>query len=103
MKKMITLMSLLFSVSVFAADVKIIGFNYVSQNGPDAELCGVVTGAKTVPSFVKVLVDQHTNRATTYNTLAGQDGRFCLMLVTYRGRVSVGVMGEEQSIDAHIQ
>lgn len=89
MRKLMFTMSLtLLSLSAFAqstADVKITSFVYTTQERKVAELCGVVTNSTTSPTFVQITVDERSKRPATYNTLAGADGKFCTVVVTYYG------------------
>jgi hypothetical protein len=97
---------LVFSLSSFAASVKVTSFTYVRNFNdlqPLAELCGLVSGATTTPSFVKVVVDPKTSNPGSYNTLAGQDGKFCVAVITYRGTAEVSLMGEEIAVESLIK
>jgi hypothetical protein len=107
MKKLLALALLATSVSSFAASVKVTSFTFIrtspEYSGPLAELCGRVEGAETTPSFVKVRVDPASNNPATYNTFAGKDGKFCLTVVTYRGRADVSLEGENGSTEASVR
>jgi hypothetical protein len=97
-------LALIFSAQVFAAEVKVTSFSYVeigpNSNNPVAELCGEVIGVTNAPTFIRVLVDAGARRPGTYNTLAGEDGKFCLTLVTYRGRADLSIIGGNQITQA---
>lgn len=99
MKKFLFAALMVSSLPIFAASVKITSF-YVVNNDPSyyhAELCGLVEGATTNPTFVKVLVDPRRNRPATYNTLAGADGKFCVAVVTYSRIAQVSIIGDEKA------
>lgn len=107
MKLVSILLFCLLSFSAFGATVKVGSFNYIrtSQNfsSPLAELCGSVSGATSSPTFVRVHVDPQSSNSAIYNTLAGDDGKFCLALITYRGRAEVSLIGQEGSTTAFIK
>lgn len=67
------------------AGVKITSYTYINQERKVAELCGVVLSPTTPATNVQVIVDYNTKRPATYNTLAGPDGKFCTVVVTYYG------------------
>lgn len=97
MKTFLVAALLVSSVSAFATSIKITSFNFVRTSNdylsPLAELCGKVEGATSVPTFVRVQVDPTSKGAASYNTLAGEDGKFCLAVITYRGRAEASVIG----------
>jgi len=105
--KYLFLASLLFSTVTFSATVKITSFALVrmGQNldHPLAELCGKVEGAEKTPSFIRVLVDPGSRSPGIYNTLADDQGKFCLAVVTYRGSADVGIIGVDKTFKAQIQ
>lgn len=104
MKKILGLVCLFSSVSVFAATVKVTSFQYVrmgNTQGPVAELCGAVEGATAAPTFVQVTVDHNTSKPGHYNTLAGTNGKFCMTVVTYRGTAEAALIGGEKA-SAHV-
>ncbi|MFP5384446.1 MAG: hypothetical protein ACLGHN_00105 [Bacteriovoracia bacterium] len=107
MKKLIVTVCCLLSFGAMAASVKVGSFNFVrtSQNfnSPLAELCGSVEGATSFPSFIRVHVDYNTNNSAIYNTLAGEDGKFCVSVITYRGRAQVSLIGENSTIEAEVK
>jgi hypothetical protein len=107
MKSILVLALFVSSLSSMAASVKITSFNYVrgadTAFSPLAELCGRVTDATSVPTFIQVLVDHKANRPGTYNTLAGTDGKFCLAVITYRGTAEVSIVGEKKVASFEIQ
>ena len=106
MKKMLMTATLIASMSAYSATVKILSFTSVqienSLNHPLAELCGKVEGAVKTPSFVKVLVDAGSRRPAIYNTVADENGSYCIALVTHRGRAEASVFGETQSVTAKL-
>ncbi|MBY0415628.1 MAG: hypothetical protein K2Q18_15750 [Bdellovibrionales bacterium] len=73
------------SVSAMSATVKITSFVYTSSERKVAELCGTVSEMTSSPTFVSILVDGKSKRPATYNTIAGLDGKFCTVVVTYYG------------------
>ena len=104
------ILSLLLSISAFssfAASVKITSFNYIrvdsDLNHPLAELCGKVEGATTSPTFIKVLIDPKSKEPASYNTFAGEDGKFCLSVITYRGNAEVSLVGGNSSVEALVR
>lgn len=104
MKLLSVAFALLFSFSTFAATVKVTSFYFIRNGGdPLAELCGLVEGGNSTPTFIRVLVDPKSNRQASYNTLAGPDGKFCLGLITYRGTAEVTLMEENVTTEAFIR
>lgn len=103
MKKLIALAALALSMSSFAATVKVTSFVYLRSGEPQAELCGIVEGAATSPSFVRAQIDHRTSRPATYNTLAGSDGKFCLSVVTYRGTAEVTLFDSTNGVESFIE
>lgn len=100
MKKILGLACLFVSVSAFSATVKITSFNYVRTgdvHSPIAELCGSVEGATAAPAFVQVTVDHKSSKPAYYNTVAGSNGKFCLVVATYRGTAEAELIGGETS------
>ena len=91
MRLLMTVMVLCSSLSAFAASVKITSFVYVAREHNLAELCGVVEGAVS-PSFIKLKIDHLGRRPGVYNTVAGDDGRFCQAVITYRGEAEASLM-----------
>jgi hypothetical protein len=102
MRKLAFLFLLLASFSSLAASVKITSFVYVRNDRYLAELCGVVEGASS-PSFVKLNVDFKGSRPAVYNAVAGEDGKFCQALITYRGEAEATVFGTEKKVLATIE
>lgn len=103
MKLMMALFLVLTTTSVFANSVKITSFFYTRDSETVAELCGVVEGTLTGTSYIKVAVDPGTRRAGTYNTVAGTDGKFCVLLVTYNGRAEVSLFGDKKVSIANLK
>lgn len=89
MKLVFMALVLLSQIAQASDSVKITSF-YFLQNGtnpnPAAELCGVLTAPTGKPELVKVTVDGNSKNPATYNTWAGKDGKFCLVLATYAGK-----------------
>ena len=86
MRKLLCILSLsLISATAFAADVKIASFNYINQERKVAEICGVVSNTSSTPSFVRITVDHTSKRPAVYNAIAGADGKFCAVVISYYG------------------
>ena len=83
----LSLMSAVAMTEAFAeeARVDITSFVLAGPNTRAAEICGRVSGSKTTPTFVRVAVDEKTGKPGIYNLIAGPDGAFCGMVVTYAG------------------
>jgi hypothetical protein len=103
MKKIILLTFLLSSISALAATVKITSYNYIGTGTRLAELCGLVENAAAAPTYVKVMVDPNTSKPATYNTFAGDDGRFCIAVISYRGTAEASLFGEATTVKAAIK
>lgn len=107
MKTFIALVLLATSAAALSASVKVTSFNYVRTStelsSPLAELCGMVEGAVSAPSFVRVLVDPKSNNPASYNTLAGADGKFCIAVITFRGTADVSLIGAKESTRALVK
>jgi len=104
MKSLLAIGLLSLSVSAFSASVKVTSFNFIRTSNdvmaPLAELCGVVEGATSSPSFVRVSVDPKSSKPASYNTFAGTDGKFCVAVITYRGTAEVSMIGEKSVVTA---
>ena len=98
MKKIAILSLALLSFSATAATVKITSFLYVNDAGRMAEICGVVEEMVAAPTFVKIKVDPGSNRPGSYSAIAGDDGKFCLAVVTYRGTAEASLYGETKVV-----
>lgn len=87
MKSVVSLCLALVGLNAFAVSpqVKITSFVYTANGSNVAELCGLVSEATNSPAFVKIIVDVNSKHPATYNTLAGADGKFCLLVNTYTG------------------
>jgi len=93
MRKLTMILALgLLSSTAMAADVKITSFNYVNQERRVAELCGTVTGSEAPTTFVQVTVDERSKRPATYNTMAGPNGKFCTVVITFYGTAVAEVL-----------
>jgi hypothetical protein len=108
MKMILGVALLVFSLSSIAASVKVTSFTYVRNQGdmthPLAELCGLVEGAVSPVTFVRATIDPKSKNPAAYNTAVGQDGKFCMAVITYRGSAEVSIMGESaSSVKAKIQ
>ena len=97
----------IFAFSTMATTVKVTSFNYIRVNNdlnhPLAELCGKVEGATFFPTFIKVLIDPKSKDPASYNTFAGEDGKFCLSVITYRGNAELSVIGGNSTIEALVR
>ena len=102
MKLTLMLATLVLSASAFAADVKINSFYYIANSTRLAELCGTVEGGGD-RSDVRVNVDFKTNRPAVYNTTAGKDGKFCLLVNTISGLASAGTFADATPAEALAQ
>ena len=102
MHKLLFFFVLLTSVGASAATVEITSFVYIRNNQYLAELCGVVKDAES-PSFVRLHVDYKGTRPAVYNAVAGEDGKFCHALITYRGEVEASLLGSSNKINALIK
>jgi len=103
MKFILATLITLSSVSALAAaTVKITSYTYVNGTSANrhAELCGLVEGAETTPSYVRVLVDPGSRNPGSYNTIADADGKFCMSVVTYRGTATANLFGQEPTESA---
>ncbi len=96
MKLIIVLLFVLTTATVFANTVKVTSFVLARNSETLAELCGVVEGTLTTPTYVKVAVDPYARRPGTYNTVAGVDGKFCVVVMTYNGRAEASVFGNKK-------
>ena len=96
MKLITVLLFALMTASVFANTVKVTSFVLARNSETLAELCGVVEGTLTTPTYVKVAVDPYGRRPGTYNTVAGVDGKFCVVVMTYNGRAEASVFGNKK-------
>jgi hypothetical protein len=73
--------------------VVITSFNLTGNNSHVGEICGQVTGAGSDYSVVRVSVDPSEKAPGIYNVLAGADGSFCTVVVTYTGQAEASVKG----------
>lgn len=103
MKNFIVLAALVLSTSAFAASIKITSFTMVRSGDPTAELCGAVSEATEVPTFVRVVVDHRSNRPGVYNAVAGADGKFCMSVITYRGTAEASIFGETETKETSLR
>lgn len=86
LKSILAVSLLSLSAMAFAApSVKIDSYTYTGQGQKTAELCGTVSDMTTSPTFVQITVDHTSKQPATYNTLAGPNGKFCTVVVTYYG------------------
>lgn len=99
MHKLLVIFVLFTSLAASAATVEISSFVYIRNNQYLAELCGVVKDGES-PSFVRLHVDYKGSRPAVYNAVAGDDGKFCQTLITYRGEVEASLFGSSTKINA---
>lgn len=102
MKMKVALFALLVSASALAADIKITSFIYVSNTSRVAELCGVVTENEG-HAHIRVTVDHKSSRPGIYNTIAGKDGKFCMIVHTFSGLAEAKLFDDAKSVAAKIQ
>ncbi|MBC7427840.1 MAG: hypothetical protein H7336_04450 [Bacteriovorax sp.] len=81
----ISAMSLMSFAALAETSVEITSYIYTNQERKVAEICGVVKEPASTPSYVKVVVDYNSKRPATYNAIAGADGKFCQVVVSYYG------------------
>ena len=95
MKKLLSLMALsLMSVSAVAVEpsVQITSYTYVNQERKVAELCGVVNNPSAGANFVQITVDHNSSRPGTYNVVAGSNGKFCTVVISYYGTATARML-----------
>ena len=80
--------------------VAITSFNMTGNNSHVAEICGLVTGASSDFSVVRISVDPSEKNPGIYNALAGADGSFCAVVVTYTRQADASVRGMNKPIAA---
>lgn len=81
----ITALSLMSFAAMAETSVTITSYIYTNQERKVAELCGVVKDSPTPVTNVQVVVDYNSKRPATYNTIAGADGKFCTVVISYYG------------------
>ncbi|MFI5349595.1 MAG: hypothetical protein ACHQ2Z_08635 [Elusimicrobiota bacterium] len=80
--------------------VAITSFNMTGNNSHVAEICGLVSGASSDFSVVRISVDPSEKNPGIYNTLAGADGSFCAVVVTYTRQADASVKGMDRPFSA---
>lgn len=107
MKTFLTAVLLMSSVSAFATSIKITDFYFIRTStdlrAPLADLCGKVEGATSVPTFIQIKIDKTSKGYSSYNTIAGEDGKFCLAVITYRGTAEASIMGTNVATEGLIR
>ena len=93
-------LALLVAQADTAPTLKVTSFRLAGENTRAAELCGVVSNGGD-HGLVRAVVDPGTNAPGVYNTIYTKDGNFCVLVVTYTGRVeaSVGTHAVAASIE----
>ena len=81
----ITALSLISFSALAETTVSITSYVYTNQERIVAELCGQVKEATSAVTNVQIIVDHNSKRPATYNTIAGADGKFCTVVVSYYG------------------
>lgn len=92
----------LFSAAAQAGQVKITSFYYTGPQNRAAELCGQVMSdtPKEQHFHIRVLADPGLANPGVYNTIAAEDGKFCVLISTSTGYASANVWGESQAVSA---
>lgn len=81
-----------FAQEITDPSVKIV--SVVSNPYRSHEVCGTVEGAAAQWNTVKIITDTAADVPKgTYYALAGPDGKFCVMVMIYRGGVKATVVG----------
>lgn len=91
-KKLIYVSSVLFSLNVFASEVKITSFRYLEagvRNSSAAELCGKLVSPTGQPELIKIVSDPNSKTPAPYTAWTNKDGKFCLIISTLTGRANV--------------
>lgn len=78
-------LSLLSFSAMAETSVTITSYLYTNSERKVAEICGLVKDATTPVTNVQIVVDYNSKRPATYNTIAGSDGKFCAVVVSYYG------------------
>ena len=76
-----------------AAEVKITSYQYAGTRTRAAELCATVTGVDTFPAYIKITVDEKSEKPGIYNIVVGPELYFCTTVVTYEGTATANVWG----------
>lgn len=87
MRKLLTIgaLSLISFAAIAETSVSITSYVYVNTERKVAEICGLVKDSTTPATNVQIIVDYNSKRPGTYNTIAGPDGKFCTVVVSYYG------------------
>lgn len=81
----VTALSLMSFTAMAGTSISITSFVYTNNEGKVAEICGLVKDSPTPVTNVQIVVDYNSKRPGTYNTIAGSDGKFCTVVVSYFG------------------
>ena len=103
MKIILWLAVFMVSISAFAAGVKVTSFNYIRSGQYYAEICGLVEESNGDTKFIRIEVDPKENKPAIYNTVAGKDGKFCAVIVTYKGQAEASLFDEAVITKATIE
>lgn len=74
--------------------VEITSFRFAGSRTLAAELCGNIVGVTAFPAFVRVTVDEKTDKPGIYNVVVGPEAKFCVSVVTYRGTAIADLWGK---------
>jgi hypothetical protein len=94
MKSILLTLTVLFSTSVLAADIKILSWyrlNSDSNNDSAAEVCFSLKPAPEKPVFAEITIDKGSRVEGLYSAWIGPKGSTCHIVSTARGRVQVEV------------
>lgn len=98
----LTLSALSVSIMMAQADepqVKLISFISAGTKTRAAELCGRVTNPPASGLVaVHIVVDEKTDSPSHYNVMVGNEGKFCVTVVTYRGTVVASIRGSNDGV-----
>lgn len=87
MKGFISLGVLLGSLAAMADEgkVEITSYTMAGSRNRAAELCGKLTGVTKFPAYVRVTVDEKSDKPGIYNVIVGPEAKFCTAVITYYG------------------
>lgn len=93
MKLLATFAVAALTASIAAAEPKVTvgSFVLIAPNSRVAEICGSVSENGGDFTAVRIIVDPNSRRPGLYNVLAGKDGKFCAVVITYFGTAKASV------------